>query len=137
LPVFTYTYYFEYYFMVMYQYLGYKHQERNGYKVLTSVHLAMFLFLTVICVLGYQNGILMSSLYIYDDKTVIYKQLINGIIFVSAFLQVPLTFFQGKEFVLTLYDELRHESLSRKIRTLKTATSSDVYSQDNVRMVRK
>ena len=42
----------------------------------------------------------------------------------------------GKEFLLTLYDELKHKSLSKKMQDFQYGLSSQMYTKDKLKKVR-
>lgn len=75
---------------------------------MTSVHATLFVFFGLICFFANKAGVILRTLDIYGKDVDIHtnKQLVNIMILISACLQVPLTFYQAKEFMLTLYDEL-------------------------------
>ena len=100
------------------------------------LHGFMLGFFILICIFAVRCNVLIRSLDIYDDIK-IDRKLVNAMILVSAFLQVPLTFYQAKEFVLTLYDEILNKSLSKKIYALQRTTSDELYQQETVKKVRK
>lgn len=106
---------------------------------MTSVHVTLFVFFGLICFFANKAGVILKTLDIYgkDVETHINKQLVNAMILISSCLEVPLTFYQAKEFMLTLYDELKNASLSKKIRDLKRATSTQLFSPETVKEVRK
>jgi hypothetical protein len=83
----------------------------NGYKLLTAVNFSVFLFFVLISLYAIKCNVLIKTLDLDQDPGV-NKSIINAMILLSAILQVPLTFFQVKEIVLTLYDECKNRNLS-------------------------
>ena len=71
-----------------------------------------------------------------DKLSHVNKYAVWTFLMAASALQIPFNFFLGKEFLLTLYDELKHRSLSKKIQDFKYGLSSERYSPDKLKKVR-
>lgn len=82
-----------------------------------TTHTVILVFVILFCVFSVKAGIIIESPASLANQNVpgLNKYVIQSILFIASSLQIPYNFFLGKEFVLSMYDEIKHRSLSKKI----------------------
>ncbi|CDW84551.1 UNKNOWN [Stylonychia lemnae] len=139
LPSFSYSFFFQYYFLVIYQYLGNYKRQKSGYFLSVIANLIILAFVLLFCFFSTRANIVISSTKAIANQQVpgLNQNVIQSILFTASILQISFAFFLGKEFVLTLYDELKNKSLSNKIEDLRQGLSQKSFSNEQLKMVRK
>ena len=137
LPSFSYCFYFQYYFIVVYQYLSSKSQEKSVKQIIGTTYTVIYIYLILVCFFAVKAGIVFAKLdSLTDVDSPLGDQYAQATIFlISSFLQIPFNFFLGKEFLLSAYDEIRYRRLSKKIDDLKYGLGTHAYQTNMIEKV--
>jgi len=118
LQPFTNIFYNQIYFLIIYQHIDEKPEskERAGYKIVGAQLLISLIVIVAWTISSYSNDIIA-----FDDRDFAYgcvniKNIpSNTMVWIQNLLHIPFNFYYGKEFLLTLIDELWKKGTSKRV----------------------